>query len=318
LAIIDLFSRREARKRKIQDDVLRYDELPQALRVQILHILDGALGVWRESRHYSHDTHLPNQWWREIHQALARERGDYTLTPGSSRRTPWEDCRVFLVSAPVEEALDLVEMCFRLIDRDLRLFEHYQRVRQGLTQVPDDAIDELNARFRLHAVGYEFAGGDIIRIDSKLLHAEAVRPALHLLQGADAAFEGPLDEFLSAHGRYRKGEFKEAVADALKSFESVMKSICTERGWPLDPQKDTAKQLIDIVLVNGLVPAYLQSQFSALRTVMESGVPTARNKTSGHGQGPTPVELPRHFASYVLNMAASNIVFLIESHKAMK
>jgi len=77
--------------------------------------------------------------------------------------------------------------------------------------------------------------------------------------------------------------------------------------------KATAKDLIQIILQNGLIPAYLQEQFTALRLILESGVPTIRNKTSGHGQGSVPVAIPEHFAAYALHMAAANIVFLCET-----
>ena len=50
--------------------------------------------------------------------------------------------------------------------------------------------------------------------------------------------------------------------------------------------------------------------------VPTTGVPTVRNKTSGHGQGATPADVPEHLARYVLHMTASNIVFLVESAKA--
>ena len=46
-------------------------------------------------------------------------------------------------------------------------------------------------------------------------------------------------------------------------------------------------------------------------------VPTVRNKTSGHGQGPTPTNVPEHMTRYVLHLTATTIVFLIESHKAL-
>jgi hypothetical protein len=42
-------------------------------------------------------------------------------------------------------------------------------------------------------------------------------------------------------------------------------------------------------------------------------VATARNKRSGHGQGPKPVEVPDHIAGYVLHMAAATIVFLVQA-----
>jgi hypothetical protein len=182
---------------------------------------------------------------------------------------------------------------------------------------PDAAIAKLNRRFREHSIGYEFAGGEIIRVDSKFIHAEAVRPALHLLQDAGVEFAGAFQEFLGAHERHRKGEQKDAIISACKSFESTMKAICIARSWPFDAQKDTVAKLIEIVFANGLVPAYLQNHVSALRTVLESGVPTVRNRTSGHGQGTTPVVVPEHYVAYVLHMTASNIVFLIESFKAL-
>jgi hypothetical protein len=68
---------------------------------------------------------------------------------------------------------------------------------------------------------------------------------------------------------------------------------------------------------NQLIPQYLETYFSGLRQVLEAGVPTVRNKTSGHGQGATPTHVPEHLAAYVLHLAASNIVMLIEAHKAL-
>jgi hypothetical protein len=126
---------------------------------------------------------------------------------------------------------------------------------------------------------------------------------------------GGLQEFLSAHKHYREGEHKEAIVDALKAFESTMKAICTARGWPFDEQRAAARQLTDIVFANGLIPQYLQSHFTGLRTVLEAGVPTVRNKTSGHGQGPMPTVVPDYLAAYVLHQTAANIVLLVEAHK---
>jgi hypothetical protein len=75
-----------------------------------------------------------------------------------------------------------------------------------------------------------------------------------------------------------------------------------------------AKELVKVLLDRDLIPAELQSHFSALRAAMESGLPTLRNKTSGHGQGPEPRYLPPHFAAYALHLAAADIVFLVEAH----
>jgi hypothetical protein len=185
----------------------------------------------------------------------------------------------------------------------------------SITQTPDDAIAELNRRFREPGVGYQYVGGDIIRVDSHFLHAEAVKPALALLNAA--RFTGPADEFMRAFEHHRKGENKDAIADALNAFESTIKAICDARKWTYGP-KDTAKPLMDILFKNGLVPSELESHFAGLRSAMESGLPTLANRTSRHGQGATPVEVPPHFTAYGLHLVASNIVFLVECHKAKK
>ena len=75
--------------------------------------------------------------------------------------------------------------------------------------------------------------------------------------------------------------------ECLKALESTLKIICAKRKWP-HRDTDTAKTLIDVVFAHGLVPDWLQSEFTALRSTLESGVPTGRNRLSGHGQGITP------------------------------
>ncbi|MEZ9347262.1 hypothetical protein AB4166_10465 [Vibrio splendidus] len=46
----------------------------------------------------------------------------------------------------------------------------------------------------------------------------------------------------------------------------------------------TAKKLIRVVgLDNGLIPTYLQEQFNNFSSLLESGIPTIRNKEAGHG-----------------------------------
>jgi hypothetical protein len=51
--------------------------------------------------------------------------------------------------------------------------------------------------------------------------------------------------------------------------------------------------------------------------MLESSVPTARNKTSGHGQGAAIQIVPDHLAAYVLHMTASTIVFLVKADEAL-
>jgi len=54
------------------------------------------------------------------------------------------------------------------------------------------AIVELNERFRQHAIGYQLVDNQIIRVDSQIVHANVVVPALRLLN--TKGFEGPEEE----------------------------------------------------------------------------------------------------------------------------
>jgi len=153
-----------------------------------------------------------------------------------------------------------------------------------------------------------------VRVDSQFLHSETVKPALGLLN--ESGFTGPSDEFMRALDHHRKGDNKAAIAEALKAFESTMKSICVARKWTYGP-RDTANALNNIMFERGLVPSEMQSHFQGLRSALESGLPTVANPQR-HGQGATPVEAPRRLAAYALHLVASNIVFLVDCHKAKK
>jgi hypothetical protein len=96
-----------------------------------------------------------------------------------------------------------------------------------------------------------------------------------------------------------------------------MKVICATQKWPVNAN-DTAKALIKTCFDHGLVPNYLESQFTSLRSMLESGIPTVRNKTSGHGQGASYSQIPAHLAAYALHLSAANILFLSASETKLR
>lgn len=206
----------------------------------------------------------------------------------------------------------MIELSFRLIDRVTRRHSYLRRANSD--EIATSCIEELNARFREHGVGYQYDSGEIIRVDSELIHVEAVKPALLLLRGAN--YSGAQEEFLGAFEHYRHGKNKEALNECLKAFESTMKAICQKRGWTFKPT-DTAKTLIQICFEKQLIPDFWQTQFASLRSMLESSVPTGRNKLSGHGQGFSAVTVPDHIAAYMLHMTASTVVFLIRAEESL-
>ena len=311
MTITDLFSKRRKRAASAGKPVLyTYDTFPKEFRVQVVHIWRTAIGPWFETGEWSSGPYASNGFWIAIHDLIARELGVPALAKGSN---PFDRCITFLEQGDADGVLDIIELSFRILDRAVRQLNDYQREQTRITQDVDEAIAELNHRFREHQIGYQYADGDLIRVDSQYIHTTAVEPALTLLH--DAGFTGPNAEFLSGHDHYRKGSYKEAIADALKALESTLKVICDARRWPYVTTA-TSKTLLDIVFAQHLIPKALQSEFTALRATLESGVPTVRNRLAGHGQGATAVEVPDYLAAYVMHLAAANIVLLVEAHRA--
>lgn len=310
MASLDLFSKRQKRLRGEVSDVYSYDSIPQPLRVQIIYILRESLGD--EQDYYNKSV---RDLYELIVKSICREYGVFQLTklPAFGERIYITELFNFILEEQnTEKVLDAVELAFRAVDNCTRDYT-YRRLDNS-DEVATESIKELNYRFEEHAVGFQFEKGEIIRVDSILIHKEVVIPVLRLLN--DSAYQGVQEEFLKAHEHYRHGNSKEALNECLKSFESIMKAICDKRGWSYS-SGDTAKKLVEICLNNGLVPSFWQNHMNALRSLLESGVPTGRNKLSSHGQGSLPMTVPKYIVAYVLHMTASCIYFLAEAEKAL-
>jgi hypothetical protein len=308
--IIDLFSKRQKKLRGEMPDVYVYDVIPQSLKIQIIHILRDTLGNEDEFYRFSGNV---TETYTELVNMLCREYGVFRLGNEvfQNRRDYINELFGFILrETDHEKVLDAVELAFHLINTITRKW-NYQN-RNKASEKADLAIGELNTRFQQHGVGYRFEEGEIIRIDSEMLHVEVVKPALALLHAPQ--FDGAQAEFLKAHEHYRHKRAKEALTECLKSLESTMKSICAKRNWTHDPNA-TSNSLIKILFQEKLIPDFWGNYFSGLRALLEGGVPTARNNLSGHGQGVEVVEVPLHLVAYVLHQTAATIVFLIKSEE---
>jgi hypothetical protein len=319
MPIYDLYSKRKARASTTQPDVFQYEVISPGLRTQILHIWDDALGIpYVNPVGESNATRISNVYYT-MAKILRREYGKVVLT-GSLITAHDASCAVdevrewFKSETNADKVLDAIELSFRIIDRSTRHSDYLRR--SDADKIATGAIEELNVRFRENGVGYEFRDRNIIRVDSAFIHAEAVIPTLDVLRAP--GFENAQEEFLSAFEHYRHGNHEEALVDCCKAFESTMKIICDKRGWSFDPNRSTASELIKTCLDNGLIPSYWESNFTGLRLMLISGIPTARNRQGGHGAGTlSNNEPPAVLVSYVLHMTASTILFLSEAEKKL-
>lgn len=311
MPMYDLFSKRQQRLNGGAPDVFVYDAMPNELRVQVVMILRDTLG--------NEEAALSGRiagTYRYVVETLRREYGVFILPgthgPANRREYASELFDYILQCRDVERVMDAVELACMAIDVYSRRVDY--RYAGDADIKATETLIELNTRFRQHGFGYRYEAGFIMRIDSEFEHAEVVKPALALLH--DSRFKGAEDEFHQAHEHFRHGRTREALTSCLASLESTLKSIAVERGWPL-PGKPTAKPLFDLMFDQGLIPPFWASHFTGIRTMLESGVPPARNSLASHGQGQEVVVVPAHIAAFALHQTAAAIVFLVTAESEL-
>tara|TARA_R110000850_G_scaffold221286_2_gene347103 strand:+ start:2701 stop:3624 length:924 start_codon:yes stop_codon:yes gene_type:complete len=303
MSIINIFSKRQKKIRGEVPEIFTFDLIPEKFRVQIIHIIRDAIG----ELNYEYDEDYPRYIYGKINLELSKEYGVFSLGKGKSQKEIV--LNYLLEESNTEKVIDAVELSFRNIDFFVRK-KYFGSNSYNINQSPDDAIEELNQRFKENGIGYSYASGEIIRVDSTLIHENITKPTLTLLH--NSKLSGANEEFLKAHEHYRHSRNKECLAECLKAFESTLKIICTEKGWEFNNDRDTSNRLIQICFDNGLVPSYIQTQFTSLQSLLTSGIPTIRNRVGGHGQGQTPIPASNEITRYGLNLTGTNIIYLVE------
>jgi hypothetical protein len=308
MPIFDLFSKRKKQAARAgEPEVYRYEPISPQFRVKVVHILRDAIGPVEE-----YGTPQPAETWKVVHDVIAREKGLFVLEDYGSYDA--RCCNWFLKAHETDDALDFIEVSFRVIDRVVGNLEDYEMQHRGISLGKADAVEELNGRFREEGLGYQYENEELIRVDNQYIHAEVVKPALGLL--AERPFEKANEDFMTAHENYRHGQYKDCVVAALRAFESTLKAICTIKRWTFRPG-DRASDLIKTVRANGLFPDYLGSGFDSYIAMMKTGLPDVRNNAGGHGEAPAAPAVPSYIAGFALHMTAANILLLGEALKNM-
>ena len=300
-----LFSQREREEKGEVSDVYIYDKFPKSFRNQVFHIL---LDIFDEKK--QEEVMRYRGWYEYVNfweltcSWYAREKGLKLISNGYGNQINNEVALEYYFDVCEEtDFLDLLDFIFTAVVfnslKDCIADKHIS-----------NAIIELNYRLKQHSLGYEFINGKLTKKTNEQLHKEVIKPALNLLH--DKRFNGAEEEYFQAFDYYKEGKNKDAILNAIKAFESVLKTICKEMKYQYDNEKDTAKQLLQHLSDNNFYPAYLESHLTGIRTTLESGAPTLRNKQAGHGQGQEVVNVSDEYVEYALNLVATNIVLLVK------
>lgn len=244
-----------------------------------------------------------------IFKCFAKEAGLDLYFDLQNEAISWQLLKKYVNSCSDMDFLNLLEFVFNLFIYNKFLCDY----SNNNNVIFESSILDLNDRFKQHHLGYEFTNGMIIKKTNEVTHETIVKPALKLL--CDEEFKGAEDEYLKALKFFRNVENEEAIMNAAKAFESFMKILCSKMHYTFDKETDTAQKLLERLKNNNFFPSYLNDQLNNLVKLLSSGAPTVRNKTAGHGQGEECRTVPDDYATYVMNLVASNIVFLHSIYK---
>ena len=301
--IFELFSQRNAKKK--DSDVYEYENFPPEFRNQCYFIIYDFFELY--NRNYTFGT---DKIWGQIYDIYIRQKGIKRITQSERFYSKKRDVEIFFSESKGQDFLDFIDLAFHFIDKKLRnhSFNGYDHVINGEREKADEAIRELNYRFRHYGLGYEFIDGQIIKKTNELIHQEVVKPVLSLLH--DKRFKGAEEEYLKAFESYKNGNNKDALMNAQKSFESTMKCICKIKKIKYK-EEDTSKTLIKHLIENSFIPPYQDNYLNNLEQVLSGGLPTVRNKEAGHGQGDEIKNVDICLVEYAIHLAATNIVYLV-------
>lgn len=285
-------------------DVLQYDDLPVEFRNQFMYILSDVCNSANDEL----AMFLAKQYCRE---KGFRNLGGYTIHDSRTARLAFDK---YIDDSTTDELLDLIDFICNMLNWRIDPTKPKQyTVSYEMIYAIQRAFTELNDRFKQHNLGYEVTNGQLMRIDNQTVHAQYVKPALQLL--CDEEFAGAEEEYRNAFEARRAGNNKDAILNAGKCFESVMKTICEKKKYDTSKKGDSARALLNVLKTNGFFPTYMETHLGGVVTTLESGAPTVRNQVAGHGQGSEITDAPDCLVDYVLGLVAVNSVLLVKLYK---
>lgn len=168
----------------------------------------------------------------------------------------------------------------------------------------------VNAVLRDNDVPWIITDGVMIKIDAKQFEQDLKRKALeqlHELTDSAPVFQSAYDELIKAVEFFEKDNYAEAITNAGKSYESVMKIICgADRG--------NADALTQKILSDSHITLPTTMNVNGFREKVLMSLSFIRNNSAAHGAGMNSEDLTRPLANLAVNLAAALDTYLIEEY----
>ncbi len=286
---IRLFSKRH--ERAIYDRRLSVS-LPRRLRRRLWHIL----GQYNERFEVVDHTnwHSTSSTLEELESELKGRYGVETLEGlnAQDERGP-VDLQGFVLGAYPSQVFDVIELFY------VRLSESQRLDFQGSMNL---ALDEEGSNWRL-------ADGQFFQVSSDFLAVQVVARSYELLKAE--GFEGALDEFNEARNDLESGDYKGAILNSCKSFESVVKSILGEAAGNASVlNRQLMGGSFGVGLPDGFALSFAEQVLNSLAFL--------RNRLGGHGQGEARVEVPKLYGQLAVHLAGAFILFAVSRYTELE
>lgn len=242
----------------------------------------------------------PNDRWisnssviDEAVDQLASQHG-WDDVPGTSYLSMgkrYDAFRHLITSSPGEIVFDFIELAF---------------THMGPSEAEACRV-RINQIFDSRDCSWRIADGDFFKLDADFVGARLAQGAHDAL--AANRFVGAANEYAKARQHLASGDGKEAVLNAGKSIESVMKVMT---GLP----HANADQLIKALASQGYFDDLPESMRTGFAEQVMKTLPFLRNKLAGHGQGAEIVDVPIVYGELSLQLAAAFHNLLLIKHLA--
>ena len=186
----------------------------------------------------------------------------------------------------------------------------YKELSDDAENGKDGFRDEINKVFREHSIPWFLVDGRLVKIDPKQFEQDLKLKALNrmeALKDANPLYQGAYDELRKAIDFLGRGDYAEAVINAEKIYESVLKVILGLE-FETEAANGLTMRLLDtgkLALPEGLKPEAFQSNILM-------SLPIIRNKAAAHGSGTTGREISAPMANLAVNLACALDTYLIQ------